>query len=423
MRGVCNDMVNSTNIIRDNNILTIKCCNHPKCASDFLKLVKYIVSKGYQEIKICSNDISVFPNACVPICGIIDYYLKSGIKFTYDISSDSYLYKCGFISPFNKSREELQEEKNPFDKIFYYEDSGQVADITQAYINAISHQSLCETGVLNGLTWCINEVMDNVLLHSQNSHGLVMAQYHENSKHIAFCIYDNGVGIYNTMKDTKHNPSSEIDALSLAIQEGVGDGKGQGNGLYGLYQIVHDNKGSLSITSGASSLMLLKSGELQKYEHIPFIDYDSRATTVDFQLDLSKSIDIKRVLNTIGGFDGFDIRIENMLDESGFMVYDVYQNGIGTATREAGEYIRVDIENILKRNQCGMILDFSKIKTVSSSFIDELISKLVINLGFIKFNNTIRLINMTEEISFLCERSLYMRIFDLWGEQRVKLGT
>ena len=169
--------------------------------------------------------------------------------------------------------------------------------------------------------------------------------------------------------------------------------------------------------------MLLKSGELQKYEHIPFIDYDSRATTVDFQLDLSKSIDIKRVLNTIGGFDGFDIRIENMLDESGFMVYDVYQNGIGTATREAGEYIRVDIENILKRNQCGMILDFSKIKTVSSSFIDELISKLVINLGFIKFNNTIRLINMTEEISFLCERSLYMRIFDLWGEQRVKLGT
>mgnify|MGYP000799384180 CR=1 FL=1 len=402
------------NVDRTDNTLTLKHCDHPKCVSDFLKQLKNTLRRGYQEIIIKSNAEAVFPNACVPIAGIIDYYTQAGISFEFDIDSASYLSKCGFISPYARTREEIQKEQFPFDKIFCYEDSGQVANITQAYIDAISHQSLCETGVLNGLTWCINEVMDNVLVHSQSSRGMVMAQYHPAKKHIVFCIYDSGVGIYNTMKSSTHQPTSEIDALSLAIQEGIGDGKGQGNGLYGLFQIVRENKGSLTITSGASSLMLPQSGELQKFGYIPFIDYEHRATTVDFQLDLSRSIDIKKVLSSIGSYDGFDIRIDNMLNDSDFLVYDVFNNGKGTATREAGEYIRVDIENILRRNEYGVILDFSNTKTVSSSFIDELVSKLFVDLGFIVFNNAIRLANMSPEISFLCERSLYMRIYELW---------
>lgn len=406
------------NVVREKNIITLKRCSHPKCASDFLwKLKEAIMDRGYQEIVIKSDDCSIYPNACVPIAGIIDYFAQTGIAFSYDIDAKSYLSKCGFISPFILTREELQKEKYPFDKIFLYEDSGQVADITQAYIDAISHQSLCEPGVINGLIWCINEVMDNVLVHSQSPHGMVMAQYHAAQKHIVFCIYDSGVGIYNTMKNSSHKPASEIDALSLAVQEGVGDGKGQGNGLFGLFQIVHDNQGSLTITSGASSLMLSQSGELQKFEHIPFINYANRATTVDFQLDLSKSIDIKKVFSTIGGFDGFDIRIDNMLNDSDYVVYDVFQNGKGTATRDAGEYIRLDVENILRRNQYGVILDFSNTKTVSSSFVDELVSKMVLDLGFVAFNNAIRLANMNPEISFLCERALYMRISDTWKKQ------
>lgn len=405
---------NQPNIVRKDNVITLKYCSHPKCVSEFLCALKDAVQRDYKEIIIKSDARSIYPNACVPIAGIIDYYVQDGVSFIYDTDRCSYLSKCGFTSPFILSREELQSEKHPFDKIFLYEDSGQVADITQAYVDAISHQSLCEPGVLNGLTWCINEVMDNVLVHSQSPHGLVMAQYHAAQKHIVFCIYDSGVGIYNTMSNSTHKPTSEIDALSLAIQEGVGDGKGQGNGLFGLFQIVHDNKGRLTITSGASSLMLQQNGELKKFTQIPFIGYSNRATTIDFQLDLSKSIDIKRLFSSIGGFDCLDIRIDNMLDDSNYVVYDVFQNGKGTATREAGEYIRLDVENILRRDQRGVILDFSNVKTVSSSFVDELVSKMVLDLGFVTFNMTIRLANMNPEISFLCDRAIYMRIADTW---------
>lgn len=62
----------------------------------------------------------------------------------------------------------------------------------------------------------------------------------------------------------------------------------------------------------------------------------------------------------------------------------------------------------------GIILDFAGVKTVSSSFVDELIAKLVLRLGIIKFNQLIRMINMNDDVKFLCERSIYMRIYEAW---------
>ena len=123
---------------------------------------------------------------------------------------------------------------------------------------------------------------------------------------------------------------------------------------------------------------------------------------------------MQKAFQSIGGFDEFDIRINNMLDDDDYIVYDISANGQGTATREAGEYIRNDIENILKRTESGIILDFANVRAVSSSFIDELISKLVLDLGFIQFNTLIRITNMVTDIRYLCERSLYMRIHDTW---------
>ena len=404
-----------TNVLRENNVITLLYCNHSKCASDFLTAVKEIINLGYKDIIVKSSATSVFPNACVPISGIINHYKSQGIDFLFEIDSSNYLVKCGLISPFVKSRDELHAEHLPFDKIFLYESSGQVADITQAFIDSISHQSVCEAGVLSGLTWCINEVMDNVLVHSHQTFGLVMAQYHPTTKHIAFCIYDCGKGIYYTLKDTDHHPTTELDAISLSLQEGVGDGKGQGNGLFGLYQIVHENHGRLSVTSGSSSIMLQEDGAIKKFEFIPCISRENKGTIVDFQLDLNQPIDIKKAFHSIGGFDGFDIRIDNMYNDDDLLVYDIFANGQGTATRAAGEYLRNDIENILKRTETSIILDFGSVKTVSSSFIDELIAKMVLDLGFVLFNSRIRITNMTEEVRYLCERSLYMRIHDAWS--------
>lgn len=400
---------------RENNVITMELLNHPKCASDFQYKVRDCVNKGWTSIVIRNNADRVFPNACLPICGLIRYYQKNGIDFEFEISKDSYLYQCGFETPFYYDVENARKSNSPLDRIFCYDSINQVGKLTQSFVDTISHEVECESGVLDGISWCINEVMDNVLTHSEASEGLVMAQLHPQTNHVAFCVYDTGIGIFNSLSSSKHCPKTEIDSLSLAIQEGVGDGKGQGNGLFGLYQIVHRNGGRLSLTSGNSSIMLRNTGELEKFSKIPCPSRKFRGTTVDFQLDLRTAIDIKSAFQSIGGYDGFDFRIDEMLsDDDEFIHYNIFENSQGTATREAGRYLRNDIINILRRENRRIILNFSDVQTVSSSFIDELIAKLFLSLGFLKFNTLIKIAGMNDTVRFLCERSLYMRIHDEW---------
>ena len=400
---------------RRDNVITIYRLDHPSCVSGFLWYLKSGIRKGFSKFVIKWDGELVYPDACVPIAGIIAFYRENhSIEFEYDLPRNCYLEHCGFLEPFVKSEQEIQDELYPFDKLYRYSNSAQVAALTQAFIDGLSRQAECSAGVLTGLTWCINEVMDNVLVHSEAGHGFVMAQYHQAKKTIAICVYDSGVGIYRSLKKSKHKPKTQMDAITMAIQEGVGDGKGQGNGLFGLYQVVAENKGALSITSGAASIMWTSRQEMRKYNDLPYISGDFLATSVDFRLNLCNEINIQSAFSTIGGFDGFDIRIDEMLQDDDTYIYDVYANSMGTATRESGTFLRNDVINTLTRINQRIVLDFNGVKTVSSSFADEFIAKMVLRLGFVQFNQLVKLVNVNEDVKFLIERSLYMRISDEW---------
>ena len=404
--------------IRENNFIHITDMVHPGCVSDFLRCMKDIETLGYKEVNLLCDGTRVYPNACVPIAGIIQYYKQEkDLYFNISIPTKNYLANCNFLEPIYEKELSNENIRNPFDKIFRYDDYSQVAALTQAYIDAISRQATCSVGVLESLTWCINEVMDNVLVHGQIDSGYVMAQFHAKKNHVAFCVFDPGIGIFKTLKNSKHAPKTPMDAISLAIQEGIGDGKGQGNGLFGLYRIIQENQGSLTITSGSASIMFSQNGDSRKYEHIPFLGYDNSATIVDFQIDLKKDVNIQSAFKTIGGFDGFDIRLDNMIQDDDSVLYDVYSNCRGTATRESGFELRNDVLNTIKRMKSGITLDFSAVQTVSSSFIDEFISKMIVELGFVEFNQLIKIKDMNETVRFLCNRSTYMRIHEEWSEK------
>lgn len=406
---------------RNGNIITIYQMHHPACVTSFLRALQRGLDKGIKSFKIVWAGEIVFPDACVPIAGIIAFYRENyHIEFEFDVPADSYLQRCGFLDPIRPTVAMLDVEQYPFDKVYRYSDSSQVSALTQSYVDCLSRLTECSEGILTGLIWCLSEIMDNVLVHSEAGHGFVMTQYHPERNVVAICVYDSGIGICNSLRKSSHRPRNSMDAISLAIQEGVGDGKGQGNGLYGLYQIVAENNGALTITTGSSSMMLTTSGEIKKFDNLPYISKDFNSTTIDYRLRINKSIDIKKAFASIGGFDGFDIRLDNMLQEDDLVRYDVYSNSQGTATREAGALLRNDIINTLSRMRTAIILDFTGVKTVSSSFIDELIAKLIIKLGPVKFNQSIRIVNMNDSVRFLCERSIYMRIHSEWSTKNLK---
>ena len=321
-------------VTRSEDHIIIHRMNHPSCVSSFLRAIQHGIEKGFKAFTIEWKGNLVFPDTCVPIAGIISHYKeKHNISFSYILPNNCYLQHCGFTDPFSKSADEIEKELYPFDKLFKYSNSTQVAALTQTYINCISRQAECSDGVLTGLIWCLNEVMDNVLVHSKSEHGFVMAQYHQAINAVAICVYDNGIGIYNSLKKSVHRPRTAIDAITLAIQEGIGDGQGQGNGLFGLYQIVTENNGALTITSGPASIMWSAEKEMRKFESLPYISWENNATTIDYRLNLGNNINIHDAFRSIGGFDGFDIRIDYMLQDDNTVKYDIFSNSMGTATR------------------------------------------------------------------------------------------
>ncbi len=407
--------------LRDSDII-INRMDHPSCVTAFIRCVNLAIKRKRKSLNVickCERN-SIFPDACLPISALIQNYKRFyDVEFNIVINDNTYLQQCHFDSPVDPTLEELEKCRNPLNKIFMYSykegNAGQVGKLVQAYIDCISRTTQCEDGVLSGLIWCINEVMDNVLVHSKENTGYIMAQYHRKKKILAICVYDCGIGIFESLSESKHKPATEIDALTMAIQEGVGDGKGQGNGLYGLYQIVDENGGKLTITSGKSSIML-RNGALEKFDNGVLVADKHAGTIVDFQLDLSKKIDIQSALKSLDGFDGFDIRIDDMWQDDDWLKYDVYENCSGTGTRLAGKELRNDVLNIMRKTNAPMVLDFSSVKACSSSFIDEFIAKLMVEIGPLEFNKTIKIINMNQLVSHLCERSILMRMHQSWQE-------
>lgn len=409
-------MVANTNtgrISRHQHLITIRDLKDSKCGNEFLYHVYDGINKGFYDFDVFFDCATVFPNAIVPIICYMDYYERQkDISFncTFSEECNKVFANHHIVKPLSFQKDQSIQRFQPYNNILRFENSLQVANITQAFIDDLSCQADCQKGILDGLIWCINETMDNVLTHSEQGYGFVMGQYHPKNNHIAFCINDSGVGIYNSLiKNTKYNPQSTVDAISLAIQEGIGDGKGQGNGLYGLHQIVTANKGSLSIKSG-DQLFFVNSETNGFLSRQRFPSRDNQATTIDFQLDLNNELSLPQVLGEIP----LDLRLDDMLTEDDRLHYVVFSNCDGTATRDAGERIRNDIINSLRRNQKGVILDFSGIDIVSSSFIDEFVAKLLVQLGPIGFANNVKIQNMNDTIKYLCERSIYMRIYEKW---------
>jgi hypothetical protein len=261
-----------------------------------------------------------------------------------------------------------------------------------------------------GLDWCLGEVMSNVLVHAEVTHGYIMAVLHAKKQRIAVSIYDTGIGIYNSLKTSSHAPENALQAIRLAMQEGVtrDKTKGQGNGLWGLSQMIRLNTGTLAITSDSVSLRISPTDE-QHYESIPIISPEQGATLVDFQIEYNNALSVEDALARDGhAFKPFNRFIENLDEINGAVVVKIA--AYPTGTRPAGKRLRNEVLNIFNDTKRPIILDFEGVEIVGSSFADELVAQLVIHFGFFGFNQVIRLSNMVSRVQAIVERSVSQRM-------------
>ena len=66
--------------------------------------------------------------------------------------------------------------------------------------------------------------------------------------------------------------------------------------------------------------------------------------------------------------------------------------------------------NYLNSGAAYLVLDFSGVSMVSSSFADETIGKLAERFGMIGFGERFRLVNMSQQVRMLLDRAISLRI-------------
>jgi hypothetical protein len=406
------DESKSSEVSRNNNQIKIHSLNHPKVVSSFLFEIKKGMKLGFKEFTLDFSDINtVFPNAATPLCGTIEYFKKQGILFK-TINNIEVIDSIYLLNPIVLVNQEQVFNKNIFNKIWQFSNSASVFWLVSAFLDELSKTDEFETGVLQGIEWCINEVMDNVIQHSKENVGFVMGQIHKSNKHVAFTVFDYGQGIYNSLKNSIHSPRHPVDAITLCIKEGITRDKkiGQGNGMFGLHQIIKFNKGSLSITSTSASYFL-QNDISRTFLHIPSISREKGSTTVDFQLDYSNEVSIGNALKfNDKHYDHINIRVENLENDYGQISYILKDRASGYGTRQSGSRTRNEILNLYKESKKVINIDFDGISVITSSFADELIGKLVIEFGFYGFNNIVRLKNMNTLIQGILHKSVSQRM-------------
>ena len=123
-------------------------------------------------------------------------------------------------------------------------------------IAAMTSHFEIEVSVLQALSYCLYEMMDNVHIHSGKPLGTAMTHYDDERKVLRILIADDGMGIRASLAENeKYKDITESEALRLCLEDTITDGKGMGFGLYTISRLVDSIGKEFILHSGYHKLI------------------------------------------------------------------------------------------------------------------------------------------------------------------------
>jgi anti-anti-sigma regulatory factor/anti-sigma regulatory factor (Ser/Thr protein kinase) len=377
---------------------------------EVLEILRKARDSGASRVDLDVKNIgSVYPSGAAPLAAIVNQFRVDGLNVRFvNIPPESYFEHTRIRAPILSTDENLREPGSRLNVVWAYTEQTAIG-LANSIIEELAQRIEFGDGALNAITWGLWEVLDNVFQHSESDTGFFMVQIHKINRHLTFCIADSGIGVHRSFyKGGKYRPRTTFDALTLSVREGVsGTGDKRGNGLFGLKGLIEASDGQLNMWSGKGILRISPSGIDGRNTSSHFvIDEDHYCTIIEFTLDVSNSIDLGKIL----GAPQVDLRLEAIENDDGLHVIQLAEHAQGTGTRAAAEDLRNYLMNYLNAGAPYLILDFSGVSMVSSSFADETIGKLAERFGMIGFGERFRLINMSPQVRMLLDRAISLRI-------------
>lgn len=170
-------------------------------------------------------------------------------------------------------------------------DNDTIYPIYQKVIGVLTRNMEIETTMLQALSYCFYEVLDNVLTHSGKILGSVLTYYDANQQTLRVLVADDGIGIQQSLSQyPKYADISEDEALKVCIEDSVTDGKGMGFGLYSTSLLAKNVGIRFEIHSGMHKLQL-KNNEFEVTDAEPW-----QGTLVFLEVHTNKEIDPNAVV-------------------------------------------------------------------------------------------------------------------------------
>ena len=140
-------------------------------------------------------------------------------------------------------------------------DEKNIYSVYQHVVSVLTQHIDIETTVLQAMSYCFYEILDNVLTHSGKELGTVITQYDAANHVLSFLVADDGNGVQASLAENdKYADISEYEALKICINDAVTDGKGMGFGLYSTSLLARSAGLNLEVRSG-NHTMQLKGGD------------------------------------------------------------------------------------------------------------------------------------------------------------------
>ena len=280
-------------------------------------------------------------------------------------------------------------EAGRFIPLILVEDGNDVFNAVNRIADIVLQQFDNVAEFMPAFEWAVNEIVDNVFIHSKSeSPGVVCAQLFPNKRRLDIAICDSGIGIRGSLSES-FELEDDREAITKALQRGVTRNAdvGQGNGMAGSLEIMRKNGGSLSVWSGRA-LYRNERGDELGFVTGPEIP----GTGVSLSFDLKQPV---RLVETwIGGAGHSFISMEaERVEADGIRIADACSH---TGSRPPATRLRRKILAILPEMEGALRLDFSGIRVMTSSFLDELLGRLNAELGNETFNLRIIVSGLSE---------------------------
>jgi hypothetical protein len=320
----------------------------------------------------------------------------------------NYLSRLDLFQHLDFNSYEEQFERHPeagrFTPILLVEDEDSVMRASNAICDLVLSQFDNAREFLPAMEWSVYEIVDNIRLHSETlAPGVVVAQYFPQRTRLDIAICDTGRGIFESLSQSR-KLWSHGDAITKALQRGVtrDPDVGQGNGLAGSLEIVKSNGGGLELWTGNANFRVIR-GEEKGFTPLPEVE----GTGVFLQLDTRHPVDLESTFIGDAGWSYINVVAEQISEEGSIRIIEHCHH---TASRETATPVRRKIEAMLPEMADALTLDFSSVEMASSSFLDELLGRLVKGLGQERFANKVRIVNLEQSLAAMANVVIAQRL-------------